>query len=373
MSRMHPNRPKTIPGIRTFVLLALLFSLITGVTSAYELSIDTPLQLQRGMPLVVNGTSNLPAGISVDVVLSRSEYSTEEVARETVTLQGSKDFTITFDTKDLSKGQYKVEVPAIAGYSFLGSSVSLRVVTIIDRTDEITITSQKVQQMDGFLRLNGAIKNLKNAGVQIEVEGPDDEVLFGPAFIATNVEGTFSKNIPITEVGQYEVSFTDSNGYIGTIVFTVNEVPVLATIPTTLPTARPLNSAAGMASNDHPAYFIVTGSGPIVISTSAGTDWVIEYPDANGVIRKVNNKGKIDPEQVSVEGSGGIITLKVYPYRLSDEGEVTLTAEGADSIQLATGVPEAFASTATPTQKSPIPVALVIMALLALGIKKAYK
>lgn len=373
MSRMHPNRSGKLPKFRTFVLLALLMLLIAGVASAYELTIDTPLQLQRGMPIIVNGTSNLPAGISVDVVLSRSEYSTEEIARETVTLQGNKNFTVIFDTMDLTKGQYKVEVPGIPRYSFLGSSVTLRVVTLIDRTDEITITSQRTQQMDGFLRLNGAIKDLKNSGVQIEVVGPGDKVVFGPAFVATNVEGSFSKTIPITEVGQYEASFTDGNGYIGTIVFTVKEVPVFTVMPTDLPSARPVNSAVGTASKDHPAYFLVSGAGPIVISTSAGMDWVLEYTDADGIIRKVNNKGKIDPEQVNVEGNEGIITVKVYPYLLSEEGEVTLTAEGAESIQLATGVPEAFASTATPTTKSPVPAALVIMALLALGMKKAYR
>ncbi|HNS83726.1 MAG TPA: hypothetical protein PKL26_08260, partial [Methanolinea sp.] len=142
---------------RVVILMSVFLLLLAGVSAAYELSIYAPMNVQRGMPLVVNGTSNLPAGISVDVILSRSEYTTEEIARETVTLQGPKEFNVVFDTQELSKGQYKVEVPGVQGYAFLGDSTTIRVVQIIDRTDELTIKSPRTQEMDGSLELRGII------------------------------------------------------------------------------------------------------------------------------------------------------------------------------------------------------------------------
>jgi hypothetical protein len=74
------------------------------MVQAYELAITTPTQLQRGMPLVVNGTSNIPPGNTVDIVLSRTGHVTEEIAREPVTLQANQVFTVIFDTTDVLKG-----------------------------------------------------------------------------------------------------------------------------------------------------------------------------------------------------------------------------------------------------------------------------
>ncbi len=78
--------------------------LCAGLAQAYELTIKAPSQIQRGMPLVVNGTSNIPPGISIDIVFTKSGYVTEEIARETVTLQANQEFSVIFDTADLTKG-----------------------------------------------------------------------------------------------------------------------------------------------------------------------------------------------------------------------------------------------------------------------------
>jgi len=76
---------------------------LTSLVSAYELTIYAPETVQKGEPLVVNGTSNIPAGISVEIILSRSEYTTEEIARKIVTIQSNKEFSVIFDTRIFKK------------------------------------------------------------------------------------------------------------------------------------------------------------------------------------------------------------------------------------------------------------------------------
>lgn len=371
--RMIHARQKRIERFRTCVSVTVFLFLLAGSAAAYELSIDAPTTIQKGMPLVVNGTSNLPSGISVDVVLSRSEYTLEEINRTTVTLQATKDFYVIFDTKDLAKGQYKVEVPGISGYSFLGDSTTIRIVQIIDRSEEITIKSPRTQEMNGKLEVRGVIPVQKNSGVQIQVIGPENEVVFGPEYISTSSDGSFSREIQIDGPGTYEVSFSDSKGYIGTYDFLVTPPPELTTIPTPTEPAGMSITATSQASSDHPAYFVITGTAnEVKVSTSPGIDWVIEYPDAYGVIRKVNNRGQVDSEEVTIPAGGTTIYLKVYPYRFSDKGEVTIFTEGAERIGIASEVPPAFAPTTSPTPKSPFPAVLVILALLVIGVRKVF-
>ncbi len=363
------RKQSRIPGLRPIIVLLIASVCLTGFVSAYEISISAPSRLQVGLPLVVNGTSTLPAGISVDIVLYRSDYTTEEIARQTVTIQGDKEFNVVFDTKGLQKGQYKVEVPEIGSYSYLGGSTTLRVVELIDRTDEITITSDLTQVFDGSLEVQGSIKDLINSGVQIEVVSLDNKVIFGPEYVTTNMEGKFNQKVAITEPGQYEVSFTDSKGYIGTKTFTVKEKPATL-IPTTAPTTAPPSLAAtAVASVENPAYFAVgTGSGQVRVFTSPGIDWVIEYGDERGIMQKINDKGKIEGEETTIQGTGDIIYVKVYPYRMADKGEVTLSAEGASSVEVTSSVPDVFAPTPTPSPTAPLPVALVLGAIAAVGI-----
>jgi hypothetical protein len=344
----------------------------TGLVSAYELSIYAPSTIQKGKPLVVNGTSNIPAGISVDIVLSRSEYTTEEIARKTVTLQSNKEFSVVFDTKDLQKGQYKVEVPSIQGYAFLGGSVTLRIIQVVDRSDEVTITSMQTQELDGTLEIAGVIPKNPNSGVQVEVIGPGNEVVFGPQYISTSSGGSFSLNVPITKPGIYELSITDSKGFIGTYQFTVKEKVETAVTVTPIPTTITAITATAYSSAEKPAYFVITGpKGKVKVSTSAGTDWVIEYADQSGIIQKSNSRGQVEPEEIAVNVSGDSLFLKVYPYRLSDRGDVTIFVEGAERIGVATEIPPVFAPTAAPTTKSPLPILLAIIAfvLVALGKK----
>ena len=364
-------------GIPKISLIIVAVLLLVVPAMAYEITIDAPTSIPKGQPLVVNGTTTLPPGVSVDIVLYRSEYTSEEISRQTVTIQADKVFTVIFDTENLEGGQYKVEVPVAAGtgISYLGNSVTMRVVQITDRTSEIQIKSPMDQENTGTLSVRGVITGLGNSGVQISVIGPDDQTVFGPQYIKTNDDGSFSQNVPITKEGTYTVSFTDAKGYIGLTTFTVYEKTVATTTPTPTQTATvPALTASTTASFDDPAYFLVTtGTGPVKISTSSGVDWVIEYPNPAGVVQKVNLMGQLEGETVTLQGIGDTVPIKVYPYRMSDQGIVTLSAEGATAVVVATGVPSTFATTASPTATSPLPLPLILAALGGCALFVGYR
>jgi hypothetical protein len=374
------QKRQTIRFLARIAFVALVCcALCGGFAQAYELAIKAPSQVQRGMPIIVNGTSNLPPGISVDIVLSKSGYVTEELERETVTLQANKEFSVIFDTSGYTKGVYKVEVPAVSGYSYLGDSVTLRVVEIIDRSDEINFKAFTSQEMDGTLDIDGSIAGLKNSGVQIGVTGPEGEVVFGPAYITVKSDSSFSTKVPVTEPGTYNISFTDGKGFIGTVKVTVTEKPELTTPPTVIPTANPIVSASAQASRDKPATFAVVTGGPktIRVFTSSGIDWVIEYTDPAGKTVKVNEKGSVGNEEIIIDTTEDVVVLKVYPYSYAAEGEVLLSADGAVKVEASeSGTPSATTGiTATTEKSSPLPligVAVAVFAAAAILVVRRY-
>jgi hypothetical protein len=361
------------PAIRLLARIAfaalLCCALCGGFAQAYELIIKAPSEVQRGMPIVVNGTSNLPPGISVDIVLTKSGYVSEELERQTVTLQANNEFSVDFDTSGYPKGIYKVEVPAISGYSYLGDSVTLKVVQIIDRSDEISFSAFKSQEMDGTLDIEGTIAGLKNSGIQIGVTGPDGKAVFGPAYVAVKSDGTFSTKVPVTEPGSYNISFTDARGFLGTVMVTVTEKPSATTPPTVIPTTNPVVSASAHASRDNPATFAVVTGGPgtIRVFTSSGVDWVIEYTDPAGKMVKVNEKGSVGNEEMIIDTTEDVIVLTVYPYSYAADGDVLLSADGAVKVEASsTGTPSTTAGTTSTTeQSSPLPVIGVLVAVFA--------
>jgi hypothetical protein len=358
---------RTSPFIRMGLVVLLCLVLGTGLAQAYELTIDAPTTLQRGMPLIINGTSNIPPGISVDIVLSKSGHTVDLIGRETVTLQANQEFSVVFDTVNLTRGIYKVEVLPISGYRYLGDSDILEVVEIIDRTDELRFTAPLTQEMNGDLDIRGSIFGLKNTGVQIEVIGPGDVVVFGPDYISTKSDGTFELSVPITDPGMYDVSFTDYKGYVGRVSVTVLEKPEPTTLPTTtVPTTLPVMSASDQASRDNPAVFSVqTGSDKVRISTSSGIDWVMEYTDAAGGVQKVNVKGEMEGEEILIDGTGRVITVTVYPYKYSASGEVTLFTQGATSVTSGVDQPSGTTGAGSSlTKAAPLPVIAIIVAVL---------
>lgn len=214
--------------MKKIVWLLLLLLTIPSAAAAYEMYISAPDTLSVGKPLVVTGNTTLGIGMPIDVVLSYQLTTTTEVNRTIAYIRPDKTFRAVFDTTGLPTGTYKVEVPT----SGMGSSaVTMRAVQLVDRLDEIRISSPLIQPFSGILLVAGTLAGETISGVQVEVVGPENTVIFGPRYIYTNNLGGFSLEIPVSTTGLYEVSFTDAQGYIGQKTFTVGRTP--ATVETT--------------------------------------------------------------------------------------------------------------------------------------------
>jgi hypothetical protein len=351
--------------MKKIVLLVMGLLFLPVIAIAYQVNIDAPETLTVGKPLVVTGVTTFPPGMSVDVVLYYQLTTTTEIKRQVVGVRPDKTFKVVFDTTGLKTGTYKVEVPV----NGMGDSVTMRLVQIVDRSEEIQMDSPLHQQFTGALVVAGTIKGDENSGVQVEVVGPDGSLVLGPQFVNTNYEGAFSTEVPISIPGEYEVSFTDAKGFIGTRTITATgpQTPV-ATLSEAAPDT--VVSAHAKASRDAPAYFTVkTGSGPVMLYTSSSIDWVIEYVDEKGVLHVENNQDAKNPEKAAIGGSGNTIYVKIYPYNYSEQGEVFLYAENADAISVSPTVPAPFAA-AVPQASGGIPAVslMPLSGLAALGI-----
>jgi len=248
--------------MKRILLIALILLCIGGSASAYGLYISCPESVQAGLPIKCSIDSDEPAGYTFDLVFYQSQYTATEISRQSVTIQSSKNTQYRlFDTQGLPGGSYKIEVQykTTSGDTSLRSdSVTAQLVKLIDRSGDITITSPMTQNVDDALRIEGEIVKLGTDGVQIEVRGPDGRV-FGPQWVGTtkdvkNNAGIFTQRVYVTGPGSYDVSFTDSQGFIGTVTFQVTSpvtsaqttVPVTTvrtptrvpttTVPTTIPT-----------------------------------------------------------------------------------------------------------------------------------------
>jgi hypothetical protein len=210
--------------MKKIVLLVMGLLFLPAFTGAYQVNIDAPETLALGKPLVVTGVTTFPPGMSVDVVLYYQLTTTTEIKRQVVGIRPDRTFKVVFDTTGLKTGTYKVEVPVDG----MGNSVTMRLVQIIDRSEEIQMDSPLRQQFTGVLVVAGTIRGDENAGVQVEVIGPHNTIVFGPRFVNTDYQGSFSAEVPITVPGEYEVSFTDARGFIGTRIITAAgpETPV---------------------------------------------------------------------------------------------------------------------------------------------------
>ncbi len=355
------------------VVMGLLF--LAGVASAYQVNIDAPDSLSVGKPLIVNGTTTFGIGTPIDVVLYYQLTTTTEIKRKIAYVQSDYTFRAVFDTTGLKTGMYKVEVPT----SGMGDSITMRVVNLIDRSEDIQLNSQTYQIFNGKLSVTGTIKGDENSGVQIEVIGPNDTVVFGPYYINTNYQGGFTTDIPISEPGDYEVIFTDARGYVGNRIITVVSQQSLTFGMTPVATKSVVVSAHTKSSRDNPAYFTIKGgTGIVTIHTSSSIDWIIEYADDKGVIHVVNKQGEQYPEQIQVPGKGKPIYIKVYPLKSTVSSEVFVYAENATSIVISPTIPAPFAASASAspatTTESPSPpllgVAAVGMAILIIAAMK---
>ena len=338
--------------MKKIVLLIMGVLFLTGVASAYQVNIDAPDTLTVGKPLIVNGTTTFGIGTPIDVVLYYQLTTTTEIKRKIVYVQSDYTFRAVFDTTGLKTGMYKVEVPT----SGMGDSITMRVVNLVDRSDDLQLSSPTYLAFSGKIPVAGTIKGDENSGVQIEVIGPDNTVVFGPRFVNTNYQGNFATEVAIADPGDYEVIFTDSRGYIGNRIITVVGQKPLTSV-TNLAVTKSIVSAHTKSSKDNPAYFAVTGGiGLVTIRTSSSIDWIIEYADDMGVIHLVNQQGEQNPEQIQVQAKGKPIYLKVYPFSLSTSSEVFVYAENATSVVISPTIPAPFAAAAlrTTTPQSPV-------------------
>ena len=221
------------------ILLIVLFLLcFAGTASAYQLYLSCPESVQVGLPLKCSIDSNLPAGTTFDIAFYQSGYTATPISRQSVTIQDNQATQYKlFDTKGLPGGQYKVEIQKIDESRLSSDSKTWQLPVLIDRSGDITITSPMKQNVDEALRIEGYIAKVGNDGVEIAVRGPDG-VIFGPQWIGTKINvqsgaGVFTQHVAVTMPGEYDVTFSDSKGYIGVKTFKVS-APVTAT-PTTIP------------------------------------------------------------------------------------------------------------------------------------------
>ena len=351
--------------MKKIVLLVMGLLFISGFASAYQVNIEAPDSLSVGKPLIVNGTTTFGIGTPIDVVLYYQLTTTTEVKRKIAYVQSDYTFRAVFDTTGLKTGMYKVEVPT----NGMGESVNMRVVNLIDRSDDIQLTSATTQNFNGRISLAGAIKGDENSGVQVQVIGPDNLPLFKePPYINTNYQGNFETEVLITEPGDYEVSFTDSRGYVGKRIITITGLQPLAT-PTIPPTVA-IVTAHTKSSRDNPAYFIIkSGFGQVTIHTSSSIDWIIEYVDEKGAVQLVNEQGEQYPEQITLQGKGKTMYIKVYPVRYAVNNEVFVYAENANSVVVSPTIPAPFvlAAPQSPTD-TPTSDVMPLAGVVAIGM-----
>ena len=197
--------------MKKIVLLVIGLLFLSGWVSAYQVNIDAPDSLTVGKPLIVTGTTTFGVGTPIDVVLYYQLTTSTEIQRKIVYVQSDKTFKAVFDTTGFDKGTYKVEVPA----NGLGDSVNMRIIQLVDRDDDIFLASPVSQNFTGNIYIAGNIKGDENSGVQIEVTDSDGLLIFGPQYVNTNNAGDFVADVPVSQPGNYDVSFTDAQGFIG--------------------------------------------------------------------------------------------------------------------------------------------------------------
>jgi hypothetical protein len=253
--------------MKRIILLALCLMFIAGTASAYQLYLSCPESVQVGLPLKCSVDSNFPAGTTFDVVFYQSGYTATPISRSSVTIQENHATLYQLiDTKGLPGGQYKVEVQFYGTEEGKLSSDSMtwQLPKLLDRSADITITSPMSQTVDEALRIEGSILKLGNAGVEIEVRGPDGRV-FGPQYIGTKEDlrsgaGVFTQKVTVSRPGEYDVYFRENaDEFIGIKTFTVlapatpapTSVPPTSAVttrpPTTIPTALPTTTQSPLS------------------------------------------------------------------------------------------------------------------------------
>ncbi len=226
---------------RYLLVLVLLSLFLVGSASAYGIYLNcSPNSIPVGQTLKCAVDSDYPPGTSFDLVFYQSQYTATELDRQTMTIQSNQATQYKlFDTTGLKGGQYKVEITFNGVVPDVRSgSIMSELVTLTDRSGELTITSPTTQNLADALVIAGSLQKGGNAGIQVQVDGQSAGRVFGPQYIRTtnqiqSGDGAFSQTISVTQPDDYDVKFADANGAITTITFHV----VAPTTATTVPTA----------------------------------------------------------------------------------------------------------------------------------------
>lgn len=210
------------------ILAFLALALLAGAAEAYVVSIDAPEGIQAGAPLEVTGTTTFPAGTQFDIILYRTQFTTPElIDRRMIVVDESKAFDASFPTTGLPAGKYKVEVQFLEdpGSSLGSSSVTLRLVELIDRSGEIVLEAPKEQSLDQALLVTGYIPEIGVATITVKIDGPKgfslpDQTLRTTTTLGSK-DGHFSRRFNVTDPGNYYVNFYDSKGFISQVRYSV--------------------------------------------------------------------------------------------------------------------------------------------------------
>lgn len=231
------------------IIVALLsFALLIGAVQAYVVTIDAPAEIRAGAPLEVTGNTTFPVATQFDIILYRSQFTTPElIDRRMIIVDESKAFDASFPTTNLPAGQYKVEVEFLKdpGSSLGSSSVTVRLVQLIDRSGEIVLTVPKDQALDEALVIEGYIPDIGIATITMKIDGPKGYSLPEQHIRTTtptlgSKDGYFSKKVDVTEPGNYYVNVYDAKGFITQLRYSVTSAPeVTATSPGTSGTDSP--------------------------------------------------------------------------------------------------------------------------------------
>jgi len=368
-----------------YILLLLIILCLAGVAhvSAYYMNIDLPREVRVGEPINVTGMTNIPPD-TINVVFSETMNAPIEHGKVTIILseKGDKSFNASFDTTGLTKGQYKIEVIGNTIHNFSGGSRSIRIINLVDRSDEVILTSPDTQQFDGELDIEGYIRDFTENAVQVDLF-LDGKQVFGPEFVPVDKQKDFSYDIPIYSPGSYSVQFTDYQGVIGSYPVIIKEQkvqpagtvkPIVTSTPLPLITRSQAGTtfdpektvqATATVSRDKPGYFVITANETgVLIQTSTGVDWVMEYiTDDETKAWKVNDRGRDGAEEISLDAKpDDRIYVKVYPYSYTAVDELTLSAQNARDISISSIAAEKLRSPGA-TPGSPLPVSVVLAAL----------
>lgn len=355
-----------------FILLALI---VCGA-QAYVINFETPTEINYGDSLVLEGTSNIPAGNSLEIVLYTQDLQKNEIGRYPFTIQSEGVWRVDIPTSQLSAGKYRLAINDKNNIGLGSSSTTFKLFNVVDRKNEIVISSPLIQEYNGVLNVAGQSTTRGSSGIQIRVDDEYGSTVSPEEWIGTDKDGFFNTDVPITKPGIYYVAFIDQKGLIRYQEFEsrVKAAPTAAatTAPTVKPTtAKPktINSQTFSSAGNPATFEIKTIPGMLKVSTSNNCDWIIEYVDDSGNFGRVNDRTGDGEESFSIPVTGGIVYVKVYPADAKDSGYATIFVDGASMVTVNENAGK-LVDSAKPAETqsgSMMPVAM-LSAFVALGI-----